>query len=160
MKNSKTKFKQSFFQYTWHMIAHIVILFFASLFISYLFGVELYFNPRIIPRILISVLVILVYAKWVTETTFVIVSKEGISGKGFLGKQKSFKWEDQCKLKVTRITIGLKFIRLYSKSEKFSIWISVFLKDFDGFIEAVKENAPKDNTLYEFLVKNQDKLRK
>jgi len=98
--------------------------------------------------VLLYILTIIIYYK-------VTLTEDGIKGFNFWGKYRFVQWNEINNVKFINFC-GLKFLRVFSKNERLSLWIPLFLKDMNDFKHLACTLPQAKNKFREYYSKNID----
>ena len=74
-------------------------------------------------------------------TVFVRVSPEGIRSLDTIGRLRTIPWSRLHSVKPTNI-LGIKYLRVYSQTSRFALWVPLQLSEYDRFVQHVRSVAP------------------
>ncbi len=80
----------------------------------------------------------------------ITLTRESIKGHSFFGFKRHPTWEQIESVKPFNF-LFLKYLRVYTNDGKSPIWLPLFIKNGDDFIERILEFAPKENPLRKFF---------
>jgi hypothetical protein len=80
----------------------------------------------------------------------ITINSEGIRGYNFWGKYYFIEWESITETKHIRV-VGLKYLRVFSKSIKRPLWVPLFLNNMEKFKKDIQEFVPENNPMSLFF---------
>jgi len=101
--------------------------------------------------------VLIIPTAWLFNNYYKITLKDtSIKGYDFFGIYHTVELNEITEIKPIRVA-WLKFVRVFSPKLKRPLWIPLFLKDMNLFIDEIENKSEKTNPLREYLLEQKEK---
>lgn len=90
------------------------------------------------------------YTALMVHVERVVLGPEGVRGTDLWGHSRLLGWSEVSHVRRFNF-LGLKWLRVFPRTGRWPVWISLTLCKPDAFVDAVKELAPVDNPVRSFF---------